>query len=71
MGDYYDLAAQIHALPRPERISRAEAKLRLPAMTLSFMGESRRLNNGRMKQELRFRLHYPDVESGIRRRGQS
>ncbi len=35
-------------------------------MTLSFMGESRRLRNGRMKRELGLRLRYPMVEQGLR-----
>jgi nucleoside-diphosphate-sugar epimerase len=65
MGEYFDLAADLCGLPRPPRISRAEAVQRLPAATLSFMGESRRLDNRRMKRELRLRLHYPTVREGL------
>jgi len=32
---------------------------------MSFMGESRRIRNGRMKHELRLRLRYPDVAAGL------
>ena len=32
---------------------------------LSFMNESRRLSNQRMKKELRFKLRYPTVRDGI------
>jgi hypothetical protein len=35
-------------------------------MLLSFMSESRRLDNRRMKAELRLRLRYPLVEDGLR-----
>jgi hypothetical protein len=35
-------------------------------MLLSFMSESRRLTNQRMKQELGLRLWYPLVEFGLR-----
>ena len=35
-------------------------------MALSFMSESRRLDNTRLKRELRLVLRYPTVESGLR-----
>jgi nucleoside-diphosphate-sugar epimerase len=65
MGDYFDLAARLYGLPQPQRISRAEAQTRLSPMLLSFMSESRRLDNTRMKQELRLRLRYPGVREGL------
>ena len=65
MGDYFDLAADLCGLPRPARISRAEAAQRLSPMQLSFMGESRRLINQRLKAELKLRLRYPTVSEGI------
>ena len=34
-------------------------------MLYSFMSESRRLTNDRVKQELRVRLRYPTVREGI------
>jgi len=34
-------------------------------MQLSFMGESRRLDNGRLKRELRLRLRHPEVGTGL------
>ena len=40
-------------------------KTRLSPMLLSFMGESRRLENARMKRELKLRLRYPTVDDGI------
>jgi nucleoside-diphosphate-sugar epimerase len=65
MGDYFDLAADLYGLSRPPRISRQEAKTKLPAMQLSFMSESRRLSNQRLKTELRLRLRYPTVNEGL------
>jgi nucleoside-diphosphate-sugar epimerase len=65
MGDYFDLAADLYGLPRPSRITREDAADALPSMALSFMSESRRLVNTRMKQELRLRLMYPTVLSGL------
>lgn len=65
MGDYYDLAAELYDLPRPQRISRAAAMRLLSSTQLSFMGESRRMDNTRLKRELRLRLRYPTVRDGL------
>jgi nucleoside-diphosphate-sugar epimerase len=66
MGDYVDLAADIYGLQRPQRISRLQAEQQLSPMLLSFMGESRRMGNRRMKSELRLQLRYPTVAEGLR-----
>jgi nucleoside-diphosphate-sugar epimerase len=66
MGEYFDLAADLSGLPRPPRISRSQAQAVLPPMMMSFMSESRRLHNRRMKQELGLRLRYPTVNEGLR-----
>lgn len=65
MGDYFDLAADLYGLPRPPRVARAGAQESLPLMLLSFMSESRRLSNQRLKQELRLVLRYPTVREGL------
>lgn len=64
MGDYYDLLADMNGLPRPPRVNAATAKERLPMSLLSFMGESRRMTNDRLKHELGLRLRYPTVRQG-------
>ena len=65
MGDYFDLAADLYQLPRPQRVARKAAEDTLPLMLLSFMSESRRLDNTRMRRELRVRLRYPTVREGL------
>lgn len=65
MGDYFDMAAGLYGLAKPPRISRAQAQTELPAMQLSFMSESRRMVNTRMKRELRLQLRYAKVEDGL------
>ena len=65
IGDYFDVAADACDLPRPPRISRAEAQRSLPESLLSFMNESRRLTNDRMKRELQVRLQYPTVRHAL------
>ena len=66
MGAYFDLAADLYGLPRPPRIPRSAAKEQLSLMLLSFMSESRRLDNQRMLRELGVRLRFPDVVAGLR-----
>lgn len=65
MGDYFDLAADIMGLKRPPRVPRSQAQESLPLMLLSFMSESRRLSNYRLKKELRVQLHYPTISQGL------
>ena len=65
MGDYFDLAADLCGLPRPPRVSRQLAQAQMSPMQLSFMSESRRLDNRRLKRELRLRLRYPTVTQGL------
>ena len=65
MGDYFDLAADLYQLPRAPRVPREGAKAQLPLMLLSFMSESRRMVNGRMKQELGLQLRYDTVAKGL------
>ena len=59
MGDYFDQVAGALGLPSPPRIDRETAVRVRPPLLLSFMRESRRLVNARMKRGLRLRLLYP------------
>lgn len=65
MGDYFDLAADLYGMPRPPRVRRDTARDQLPLVLLSFMSESRRLDNSRLKRELRVRLRFPTVREGL------
>lgn len=65
MGEYFDLVAQRFGLPKAPRLSRAEAVEQMRPLQLSFMSESRRLANQRIKKELRASLRYPRVEDGV------
>ena len=65
MGDYFDFAADLYGLPRPPRVPRSTAHDQLPLMLLSFMSESRQMDNGRLKRELKLKLRYPTVKTGL------
>jgi nucleoside-diphosphate-sugar epimerase len=65
MADYFDLVADAYALPHPPRLSRMAASAVLSPMQMSFMRESRRIGNRRIKQELKLHLAFPNVTDGI------
>lgn len=62
MGAWFDLVADAFHLQRPPRVTWDQAEQRIAPMLLTFMGESRRLSNVRMKRELRVRLRYVSPE---------
>ncbi|MHA0110696.1 hypothetical protein ACXYUI_26540, partial [Klebsiella pneumoniae] len=63
MGDYFDAVADAAGLSRPPRLPRSELERSVSPMMRSFMSESRRLHNARIKEELGVQLRYPDVQS--------
>ena len=65
LGEYLDRVADRCALPRVPRLTREQAAAVLSPLQMSFLGESRRLDNTRMKRELRVALRYPSVEAAL------
>jgi nucleoside-diphosphate-sugar epimerase len=65
MGEYFDAVADAFGLPRPPRLARAELEQAVSPVMLSFMSESRRLANDRIKYELGVRLRYPRVRDAL------
>ena len=65
MADYFDVVAQAFQLPYAPRLARAELVTQISPMLLSFMSESRRLKNERIKHELGVQLRYATVIDGV------
>lgn len=65
MGEYFDQVADALGLTRPPRLPRTELARRVSPMMLSFMNESRRIGNRRLREELRVRLRFPTVASQL------
>ena len=65
MAAYFERVATAFGLPCPPRLSRVEAERQLSPMQMSFVRESRRIGNRRLKNELKLKLAYPTVEAGI------
>jgi nucleoside-diphosphate-sugar epimerase len=68
MGEYLDRVADRCGLPRVPRLTRHEAEQRLTPLQMSFLGESRQLDNARMKRELRLTLRYPTIDAALKLR---
>jgi len=69
MSAWFDLVADCAGLPRPPRIPRSEAAARVPTGLLSFMNESRRLDNTRLRRDLGVVMRYPTVHEGLKNDG--
>ena len=65
MGDYFDVVADAYHLPRPPRLTRIAVERAVTPVLWSFMNESRRLTNTRMKRELKVLLRYQVVQEGL------
>jgi nucleoside-diphosphate-sugar epimerase len=66
MTGYFNLLCDLLSLPRPPQVSMAEAKEVMSPMMLSYLSESRRLDNRKMLRELGVSLRYTDFELGLR-----
>ncbi|MES9900371.1 MAG: SDR family oxidoreductase [Sedimenticola sp.] len=65
MTDYFNRIADRAGLPRPPLISLADGSGRLSAGMMSYMCESRRLDNRKMLRELGVVLRHESLESGL------
>ncbi|WP_426110677.1 NAD-dependent epimerase/dehydratase family protein [Massilia sp. PWRC2] len=61
MAAYFDAVADAFALARPPRLARAALAQQVSPQLMSFMSESRRIDNRRIGQELGVRLAYPQI----------
>lgn len=65
MTDYFLAVADALGLPRPPEIDMAEARRTMSPAMVSYLTESRRMDNSRMHEELGITLRYPDLKSGL------
>ena len=66
MAEYFDVVADAFGMARVPRLARADLAAVASPVTMSFMAESRRLGNERIKRELGARLRYPQVAAAVR-----
>jgi len=65
MSRYFKDIALAYRLPMPAEVSLAEAQQVMSAGMLSYLKESRRLDNSRMLKELGVVLKYPNLKAGL------
>jgi nucleoside-diphosphate-sugar epimerase len=65
MSYYFKAIAKAQGLSLPPEVSRAEAKKVMSAGMLSYLKESRKLDNKKMLKDLRITLRYKNLEEGL------
>jgi nucleoside-diphosphate-sugar epimerase len=65
MAEYFDAVADLAGLPRAPKIPLLEAAQRLSPGMLSYMQESRRLDNRKLRERLGVELLYPTLAAGL------
>ena len=66
MTQYFNAVADALGLPRPPSLPMAEAQQQLSEAMLSYLTESRRMDNSKLLRNLGITLRYPDLESGLK-----
>lgn len=65
MTDYFNAVADHFRLPRPAQIGRTEATQVMNPLMLSYIDESRRMDNRLMLKKLAIELLYPNLAAGL------
>lgn len=65
MMRYFQVIARAASLPIPPRITMQQAREQLTPGMLSYVAESRRLQNKKMLEELQVKLRFPNISLGI------
>ena len=65
MTDFFYRVADVLGIPRPPAITRVQARQQLGEGMLSYLAESKRIDNRRMCEELGVELMYPDLAAGL------
>lgn len=65
MTQYFYAVADAVGLPRPPALPMSEAKQQLSPAMLSYLTESRRMDNRKLLREFAISLEYPDLASGL------
>ena len=65
MTDFFFSVADMTGLPRPPVVDKQEATAALSAEMRSYLAESKRIDNTRMREHLGIDVRYPDLASGL------
>lgn len=65
MTDFFYRVADLLGIPRPPAITLEQARRQLGEGMLSYLAESKRIDNRRLREELGVELMYPDLAAGL------
>ena len=65
MTEYFNTIADFCELPRPPLVDWEEAEKTISKGMLSYLKESRKLDNSKMINELDIKLRYPTLKDGL------
>ena len=65
INQYYCAIADMLGVPRPPEVTMSEARRVMSEAMLSYLSESKRVDNRKMREELGVELLYPDLVSGL------
>ncbi|EIJ43639.1 nucleoside-diphosphate-sugar epimerase [Beggiatoa alba B18LD] len=65
MTDYFNHVADAYHLPRPPEIDRETAQTQFSAEMLSYLAESKRISNQKMRTVLQVEPFFPDLKTGL------
>ena len=65
MTDFFYRVADVLGIPRPPAITLEQARHQLGEGMLSYLAESKRIDNRRLREELGVALMYPDLAAGL------
>lgn len=66
MSEYFNAVADALGQPRPRQVTMAEARQVMSPLMLSYVSESRRMDNRKMLEKLGITLLYPTLEAGLK-----
>jgi nucleoside-diphosphate-sugar epimerase len=66
MTEYFTAVAEILGFPPPRQVTMAEARETMSPLMLSYVSESRRMDNSKMLSRLGVKLLYPTLSQGLR-----
>lgn len=67
MNDYFIRVAEVMDLPAPPQISLQQAQAELSAGMLSYLAESKRISNEKLRRHFKTEFKYPDLQAGLKK----
>lgn len=67
MNDYFLRVAEVMELPAPPQISLQQAQAELSPGMLSYLAESKRISNEKLRRHFKTEFKYPDLEAGLKK----